>query len=346
MRALLRPARRERRRLLRALDRLRRRGGDDDGAAGGGENGMMEEEEDPDADTEDVLTDLAEVLARYRPVVLATLARDVQVHEENLDLRGETKRDEGDMILMGEIHVLRQAQAETEYSDTVMEGAVEALVQVRAVGCPAVARWALGGSGGSHPAGLGGGGGGGGSSILPGWWKVTTAAVRVGVRLSLSDASADGDGGMGGMGDDIGMVIDVGGDDEAPGDGSPASRRIRKAIDCAVPLLRYCVRRSCELLSGVDTPDRKRPLPFQVDLIEGLKQFHLAVWLCLTVTLRNDSAVNAGTDNFAGGARVEIEGHMEKSDLAGRALSDYCRRECGVEGAEMVELLAQTLECM
>ena len=200
IRSLLHLASKESTRLERAIAKSRDVGSgmSDDGDSNPDTSNMMDLEDDG---KEDVLTDVGDAILRYRPVILATVARDVQVHEENLDLRGETKKDEGDMLIMGEMYILRQFETVLFYSRTVFNSFIEILVKHQIVSGMAVLRWALGDNMKD----------GDGSNLVFGWWNFASLAIRVYITNILSGNGVES-GGFGPDGD-IGMIIDSGGDD-------------------------------------------------------------------------------------------------------------------------------------
>jgi len=267
------------------------------------------EDTDDYSPKEDVLTDIVFSLSRYRAVVLATLAKDVQVHEDNLDLRGETKKSETDILLTGEVYVLRQAEKLASYSSVVLQSCVETCVKHKIVSAMGVLWWVL--DEGRQT--------GDDLHLLLGWWKFASLALQIGV-----DAALSGDGStvqsLGTDGDDIGMIIDTGGDDGGGGAsaGLPSARRMKVATDYAAPLLNYASTRVRQLLADYangrpEGSRTKKMLPVEVDLVEGLKYLIRSTSGHIISVLKTDSVVKATTE--FGGAVIEVENWVAKCKL-------------------------------
>mmetsp|Transcript_4229 Transcript_4229/g.6472 ORF Transcript_4229/g.6472 Transcript_4229/m.6472 type:complete len:636 (-) Transcript_4229:221-2128(-) len=369
IRALLNPAAKERARFRRAVANARDRasGGmdvdenregsamDEGGNGGGtgdndnvGESGVALE-------SADVLTDICDVVGRYRPVVLATLARDVQVHEENMDLRGEVKKDEGDMLLMGEVYILRQVEGMASYSAIMLESIVNRMIRNRIVGGMAVLRWGLGERGGG-----GVNDGDDGSAVLPRWHALSSAAVQIGIEIALSDSGSGGDptGSGFGAGDDIGMIIDGGGDDADGTDGasSALSRRMKKIMTYVGPIVQHTAQRVCHLLVKAherhsdDIKYKKKLSPLQVDLVEGMKQFISSVQHHVIAAMGKEDlsiimAPSVGTFDLGSSTiSVDIECMVAKSELSGASIASACRTALEGRDIALIETLARSME--
>ena len=322
VKAILQPAKKDLDRALKAVQKACDK-------LAGGDDGDFMEEEDLDEATEDVVVDAVEAIGRYKPVVLAAMARDLQVYEEGQAL---SDLNESDMLLMGEIQVLRQTEAMASYSQSVLEAYVGALVQNRVVTPMAILKWVLGES--DVP------GAGGTTSRAPSvhasWYQYALQAVRMAASMELSDDGIDG-----------GMIIDRSGEDENDGMNSGESaaiQRTNKAISAVTPLLKYASVRVCNILASTDEHDRKKVRPLEADLIDGLKMLVSVVPSQMRSILTNDKTlVEGATDSKPSTIALakDIESCLAKSSISD--LSIACREEC-TSLTRFVELVLRFLE--
>jgi len=317
VRSLLRPVVRDYRMLLRMVGDTNQ----NSSAAGVVDNNNHEMMDDDDnindySEKEDVLTDIVDALSRYRSVIMATLAKDVQVHEENLDLRGETKKSEIDILLTGEVYVLRQCEKLASYSSVVLQSCVETCVKQKIVSVMGVLWWVLD-EGNNRPTSDDD------MHVVLGWWKLASSALQIGVDGVLSSSlsavqSLGTDGG-------IGMIIDSGGDGIGDANaGLPSARRMKVVTDYAGPLLNYASSRVNKILTNDDQdsnsgtaisskPKKKQMLPVEVDLVEGLKYLIRSTSSYIISALKSDLVVKATTE--FGGAVIEVENWVAKCEL-------------------------------
>ena len=297
-----------------------------------GDEDIMEEE-DPDLETDDVIVDTAEAIARYRPVILAAMGKDWRVYEE---LQG-TAMDESDMLVMGEVHVLRQVERLASYSAAVLEACVDSMLKNHVVTAMAVLRWALGENDEPTP-GTTGTDVGSESPIIKHWYRFALLAMRIGVSMTLSGDDLNNDGG--------GMIIDRGGEDDAnmDSDESPVSRHVNKVLAFATPLINYAADRVCLILANTDESDRKRVKPVEADLIDGMKLFAVTVQSQLRSILKNDmSLIDSFNEGKSSNVDKEIENCLATSDIIGLKLSSRCRQECS-EVTRYVDLTLKSIE--
>ena len=309
VKAILRPAKIDLDRAQKAVRKARDKLAD-------GDDGDFMEEEDLDEATEDVVVDAVEAIGRYKPVVLAAMARDLQVYEE-----GQTSSDldENDLLLMGEIHILCQTDAMASYSRSVLEAFVDALVQNHVVTPMAVLRWSLGENDVPVDTPTA-------PSVQASWYQYVLQTVRTAASMELSDNGVDG-----------GMIIDRSGEDENDGmdsDESPVTQRANKVIATIAPLLKYAAVRVCNILASTDEHDRKKVKPMEADLIDGLKMLLTVIPSQLRALLVN---IEGTADSKI--AR-EIESCLEKSSIGD--LSTDCRQEC----TSLTPFVEVVLKCM
>jgi hypothetical protein len=254
--------------------------------------------EDPKAD---VITDTMECLTRYKSVVLAALARDIQVYEENLDLQGESKKNESELMLLGDSYVLGQCQKIASYSSTILSMCLEFLVSSKVVSPKGVLQWILGSDGDEFNREL----------VANGWWNFATLAMRFAIddfvnsktRLFESDIGA------------IGMIDDGGVDEGGPN--TPSLLRMKTLTDFVSPLLQYASDRIRSLLQ--DLKDDGKLSHYEADLKEGLKFFVRSVTVHAKRVLQNDETIN-GANNNVGGVSLNVEKWVAKC-----AFDDYAR---------------------
>ena len=254
----------------------------------------MEDDDDEDDLKVDVVPDITDHLIRYKGVLLATMAKDIQVHEENLDLRGESKLNESELILMGEEYILAQCHKLAGYSSATLTTCIEVLVREKIVSAKGVLRWTLGADGGM----------GNESLASHGWWNFASLAVHVAIDDLVSDRISlmDSDGA------DISMIIDSGRDDEVGNSGTPSARRLKKVTDFVYPFLQYASDRVKSLLS--ELKEDKKLLHYEADLKEGLKFFVRYVSYHVTSALKKDDTVKETTE--LGGPTLQVETWVAK----------------------------------
>eukprot|EP01083_Nonionella_stella_P253597 872456_1 len=260
---------------------------------------------DDDGKSDDA-TDIADYFKRYKPAILAAMAKDIQAHEENLDLRGESKENESDMILLGEVYVLNLCENFTTFSSSLFLSCLETLLQEKIISAMGVLRWVLG-----HESVIT-------STTVPqGWWNFVSLSIRMSVDNDLSEDVSP----MGTDGSDIGMIIDHGGgDDSESGNnaGTPSARRMKKVTDLVSPLLEFVSARVHSTLAaaaatttGDTTSTAQKKLPhLNVDLREGLKYVIRSVSAYVTSTLKDDETVRATAE--LGGSSLEVENWVAK----------------------------------
>ena len=248
---------------------------------------------------EDVLTDIGNIIPKYKPVILATIAQDIRVHEENLDLRGESKKSESDMILSGETFVLHQCELVLSYSTVILKSCIDLFVNHEIVSPKAVVSWSIEGFGKETEVP---------NPVSSGWWDYASSAARLGVDKSLSNDGTNADM----LSSDIGMIIDTGGDEDDNADSAtPSIRRMKGAVEYVLPIIRYTSSRVNRLLESNNSSTKLSH--GYVDLKEGLKHFTRSLSSHLKATLKQDPIVKATTE--LGGAALEVETFMANSEL-------------------------------
>lgn len=241
-----------------------------------------------------MITDITDYLKRFKSVILASMAKDIQVHEVNLDLRGESKKSESEMVLMGEEYILRICDNLAGFSSPLFKTCIELLMKQKIVSAKGVLRWIFGADGERGNEAL----------ASHGWWNMASTAIRLAIDDFISDRIAlmDSDG------TDIGMIIDTGGDDEGGNSGTPSARRMKKVTEFVSPLLQYASERVHTLLKLLK--EEKKLSHYEADLKEGLKILVRSIIAHLVTTLKDDDTVKATTE--LGGPSLEVETWVAK----------------------------------
>jgi len=296
--SLLRPVIRDNRRLIRTIEMARKVSHDDND-----DNDAMDQEiaDDDDDMAEDALTDVVNSFSRYKAVILATLAKDILIYQESLDLRGEMKSTD-DTQHMGEVYILRQCEKFSCYSTVLLESCVETCVKHEIVSGMGVLWWVLDERNNNESENE--------CNISPQWYKFASLALRIGVRNILSSGSTvESLGTGGGPGGEIGMIIDSGGSKygNLASTETPSTKIMKKVTDYAAPLLNYVVSRVDKLLDNMSNVGRKRMLPLEVDLQEGLKYLVRTALSYIISSLKNDPIVKSSINEQSGGSTVEVE---------------------------------------
>eukprot|EP00986_Skeletonema_menzelii_P005841 scaffold2187_cov127-Skeletonema_menzelii.AAC.1 len=285
-------------------------------ASADGDNDMVGEHlaEDDRDETEDILADLPDAIARFKPVLLAAVARDADAY----DSEATGKVDDDKLLLAGEVSILSEIGClVSAWDSTASFSLIECLMKNQIVSSLAVATWALGDNANEL------------SHVSPQWWKVVSLAVNNAVTDALSKLELSGTD----LGGGIGMIIDGAGASDGDDSKEADVTRLDEALKAAVPILKYSLERLCHFLSTTNSP-RKIPIS-AVDLVEGVKRLSRAVLFHLnslalspspTLTLSNLQrglmSMDADGEKLASVCRaVECNGEQEKRLLQHVAFS-------------------------
>eukprot|EP00804_Cyclotella_cryptica_P027297 CCRYP_020929-RA/>CCRYP_020929-RA protein AED:0.05 eAED:0.05 QI:85/1/1/1/1/0.5/2/551/967 len=158
-RALLHSISREKARVARLVERISNQVGNavrDDPMI----SDDLKDEVDP---TEDVLTDISDAIFRFKPVILAALARDADAY----DSIATGRVDDDQLLLAGEVFILDQFENVIPSWDSVTHNvSIESLMKSKIVSPVAVATWTLRFHNSSPRV------------ISPQWWKCVSLAVH------------------------------------------------------------------------------------------------------------------------------------------------------------------------
>lgn len=226
--------------------------------ASAGDGNDMEGEyhaEEGKDETEDILADLTDAIARFKPVLLAAVARDADAY----DSEATGKVDDDKLLLAGEVSILSEIGGlVSAWDSTATFSLIECLMKNQIVSSLSVATWALGDN--KEVA-----------NVSPQWWKVVSLALNNAVTNALSRADLS----QTDLGGGIGMIID----DAAASDGVDSIeadiKRMDESLKAAVPVLKYSLERVCHLVS---TTNSAKKIPISAaDLTEGMKRLSRAV---------------------------------------------------------------------
>ena len=247
IRALLYPSKREQSREIRLVAAAVKQ------LANNGDDSMVYDDAVDEVDpTEDILLDLSDAISRFKPVILAALAKDADAYDSITTGRV----DDDQLLLAGEVFILREFENTLPSWDTLLLNVlIQSLMKNKIVSILAVATWGIGGT----PC----------NSIRPQWWKCVSTAVSNFI-LSVKGLSTD-------LGGGIGMIIDDTGNGENSSEA--AETRLADALKEVVPTLKCIVQQGINTLTMMDG-DNKIP-PVGVDVTEGIKHLFRSVLFLL-----------------------------------------------------------------
>jgi len=310
IRALFFPITREKNRIAKATKN-----------ASGNEGGMVVEEEVDDS--EDILADMSDALPRFKPVVLAALARDADAY----DSVASGKLDDDELLLAGEITILKEVGSLIPSWDiTMMNAMMECLMKSGIISTMAIAKWALS----EHDNDDGSSNG----NICNSWWKFVSLAFRNTIRDACSrfeDSKTD-------VGFGIGMIVD----NEGQNDVDPAetaAQRLDEALKSAIPILKYVTDRICQVLAASNA-EKKIPLA-SADVSDGMKCLMRALLFHFNFLVLDDSGVLSISNIQKGLASMDANG--EKLGLQCQAGMGSCE---GEQSKRLLQSLSLSLEKM
>eukprot|EP00970_Alexandrium_tamarense_P011673 scaffold2556_cov207-Alexandrium_tamarense.AAC.34 len=283
--------------------------------------GMDDAIDDDVGETEDLQADLVDAIARFKPVMLAALARDADAY----DSISSGKVDDDQLLLAGEVSILREFGNIVPQWDSITAAAlVDCLMNTKVVSGLAVTTWALG----EHVKSS--------TEISSQWWKFVSQAVRNVITQSLSsmeESSTD-------LGGGIGMIIDdSGANDEDANEVS--ARKLDEALKVTAPIIKYSVERACQVLAE-GSSDKKIPL-VGADISEGIKRLLSATLFHFHSLVMTPSTLGKGILT-----RSYVQMGFTGMDISGEKLAVICQMATstckGEQGKTLLQNLAATLE--
>jgi len=250
--------------------------------------------EDDDRPAEDSMAKILDTLRQYRALLLGVIAKDAE------GVGGEAEH-----VIAGEIFLLEQVESTVPYSRALLDACLQSLLQNDAISSASIFHWSLGDcDDGTED-----------TSVVVRWWELAELAIQHTVTQTVSNSK----NGL--------APMDEG--DESQMSDTPLQRMAKALIDQLEPLLSYCVRRVCTLLTGKDT-GANRLSPEQVDLVEGVKYIAARTRSVYLSTLAKEKSE---TDDD-----VDFRELFSQSGAAGPNLSLHCSG-----GGASVELLNRIL---
>jgi len=294
-----------------------------------GDDVSMQQDDSYD-DSVDILTKIGDAVSTYKSVILASIGKDAEIHEENVNLRGQLNRqtDNGDddksshednVIHSGEAYLLSQLADLVSHSSSLLESLVKMLLKNGIVSDMSILFWILDDV--SHSLTVIAGDDGESNhvnlqeeemNLVPGWWNFASMAMKNSVMMGMESNSENPNDG------DISMIIETGAHDTAGETGSmaieesPASRRMKKVAGRVLPLITYANDRIQVTIGGLDKTKNK-VTPLEVDLSEGFKHFLRASISYIAYALKRDIIVTQTTQYNA--SEIEVENWIKTSKL-------------------------------
>ncbi|KAL7483175.1 hypothetical protein ACHAW6_008818 [Cyclotella cf. meneghiniana] len=315
-RALLYPISREKTRVARLVDRL-----SNQADMANRDDPMTSDDLKDEVDhTGDIVADVSDAVFRFKPVILAALARDADAYDSIA-----TGRVEDDQLLLaGEVFILKQFYNIIPSSDPVMYNVmIQSLMKTKIVSPVAVATWALGFNSNSSS-----------RVISPQWWKCVSLAVHSAIT-SVEGASSD-------LGGGVGMIIDdTGFNDEDSNE--TATKRLVETLKITVPVLKCIVEQGCQVLASIDA---NKNIPIMgADVAEGIKRLFSSVLFLFYHHFSSSPPV--GIPELAFSTVLDGLGSMdlswEKVSLAFQMSMSNCT---GVQGKKLLQSLSRSFERM
>lgn len=223
--------------------------------ASNGDDSVVNDDNIDDVDpTEDILLDLSDAISRFKPVILAALAKDADAYDSITTGRV----DDDQLLLAGEVSILKEfANTLPSWDTLVLNVLIQSLMKNKIISILAVATWAIGGTPGDSP--------------RPQWWKCVSTSVSTYIS-SVKGSSTD-------LGGGIGMIIDDTGND---GDSRAAAEtRLAEALKEIAPALRCVIQQGINVLALMDG-DHNIP-HVGVDATEGIKSLFRSILFLLHV---------------------------------------------------------------
>ena len=256
-------------------------------------------------ESEDILADLTDAIARFKPVILAAVARDADAY----DSEASGKVDDDKLLLAGEVSILSEFDnVVSAWDSTVTFSLLEILLENQIVSSLAVATWALGNDANDV------------TDISPQWWKIVSLAVNNEITSALSKVELSKTD----LGGGIGMIIDDAGANDGIDTTEAAADRLDEALKVSVPILKYSLERACRLLAA--TNSQKKITIGAADLSEGVKQLSrtvlfqlrsmaLSPQLTMSSLQKGLTSLDADSEKLATVCQVQCDGDQEKKLL-------------------------------
>ncbi|KAL7473620.1 hypothetical protein ACHAXS_014127, partial [Conticribra weissflogii] len=285
------------------------------------ENDIMEEGID---ETEDILADSIDAIARFKSVMLAALAKDAETYQERIESENGAAENDDQLLVAGEVSLMGVVGDVLISDDSVDTLALlESFLKHQIVSGLGLTTWVLG----EHADTKG--------AVPPYWWKFVSLAVQNCVSNTLSKLEKEKTD----LGGGIGMIIDDSGVDDEDAK-EVAVRRLEEVMKATVPILTYVVERACNIIISTSS-ETKKISTVGADLFEGIKQLARAAIFHLNYSLLESSSLLTAQDVLNGLASMNANG--EKLASICQSASSSCE---GEQGKKILQSLATSLEKM
>ena len=275
-------------------------------------------------ETDDLLADMNDAIMRFKPIVLAALARDADL----FDSMSSGKLDDDELLLAGEVSLLEELGNFVPLWDvTFVNALIECMMNNKIVSGMAVVKWSLAGDIDVTSTSASSG-----DAILSHWWKFVSLAMRNSIcdacsRVGVSRMELVGV---------LGMIID---DSQHAEKSSHAEALVLdEALKVTVPILKCVVERACHIIVGACTSDKKVPLVC-ADVADGLKRSLRALLFHIESLVQVTQLSSAGVRHLASNIR---------NGLASEKLASICTAAAaacdGEQGKVILGSLAYSLE--
>jgi len=301
-------------------------------------NAMDDDSEEGNDETEDMLADISDAISRFKPVILAALARDADAY----DSIATGKVDDDELLLAGEVAILEEiANIVTTWDLATMNAILLCLMKERILSGLAVARWALGEDQRKD-----------GSGIHTHWWKHVSCAFR----HVLRDANGRFEISKTDLGGGIGMIVDDVGqqdDEDKSAKEVAAALRLEEALKTVVPIVKYVMERACHILGACGSEKKRIPLHC-ADVMEGMKRllcallFHFHSLLLVPPSSGKDGDGSANSSSSSILPASSIQKGLASMDADGEKLAFVCQSalvSCkGDQGKKLLQTLMLSIE--
>ena len=279
-------------------------------------DGMMDGEVD---ETDDLLADMNDAIMRFKPIVLAALARDADL----FDSMSSGKLDDDELLLAGEVSLLDELGNFVPLWDvSFLNALIECMMGNKIVSGMAVAKWSLAGNS---------------DVVLSHWWKFVSLALRNSICDACSRVGVSRVDLVGG----VGMIIDD--SQHAEKSAQVVALVLDEALKATVPILKFVIEQACHIIVGACTSDKKVPLVC-ADVADGMKRSLRALLFHIESHVQSAQSSSAGVRLLAS----NIRSRLTSMDANGEKLASICMEastSCdGEQGKLILRSLAYSLE--
>lgn len=268
------------------------------------ESSDMEEEKTEnamtDANHDDVLTLIKDAISRYKSLISGVISKDAN-----------TIDDSSETLSGAELFILEQLEVNTVYSRSTLEGCLHSLIFHKCIRIDNVLKWLLNDVNGTVD--------GKDTRVYLRWWEIATSSIQFCVYQIMIKAPEVSEA----------MSIDDGVDSS-----SLTTQKAKKVIEFLEPALSYVIRRVCNILTSLPSPDGKgtKLTPTQVDLVEGVKYVIVDSYSIFLTSLQDSHT-----------SQSDLKVILAESSIAAAKLLTSIRNDSRVE-SPAVDILRRTIQ--